>query len=37
MNSQNEHFEEINFYSDVSILVYLSLKDSLIFVVTTHK
>lgn len=37
MNSQSEHFEEINSYSDVSILVYLSLKDSLISVVTTHK
>ena len=37
MNSQSEDFEDINSYSDVSILVYLSLKDSLISVVITHK
>lgn len=37
MNSQSEHFEEITSYLDVSILVYLSLQDSLISVVTTHK
>lgn len=37
MNSQSEHFEGITSYLYVSILVYLSLQDSLISVVTTHK